>query len=290
MLWDGTKFLTEKLVGAIIGQALKLLFVTLTFMLAINGFLALMVRPFDSFIDQTIYTLFTIFLHWLLCQNGPALATALLTGTPQLSMAEGLRTAASMAGAAVAGGVAVKGAASFTAKRGVEGKAALDQATGAAGAAKADGQQGFGQFKAATRSFGDSAKETFKSGAHGLAKSLTNGSSTGGGGTTSGGVNRFSSLESRNTPRDDGKRKTSSEFAQENKAKGAERYAQYKEQVKAGEQAAINHQRSYIDRQRQGNPQESTKAYEGGMPLGQDSQKRNIDPITPPGGNHDKSS
>ncbi|WP_230754832.1 hypothetical protein [Teretinema zuelzerae] len=102
MLWDGTKFLTEKLVGAIVRQALKLLFVTLTFMLAINGFLALMVRPFDNFIDQTIYTLFTIFLHWLLCQNGPALATALLTGTPQLSMAEGLRTAASMAGAAAA--------------------------------------------------------------------------------------------------------------------------------------------------------------------------------------------
>ena len=247
MLWDGTKFLTEKLVGAIIGQALKLLFVTLTFMLAINGFLALMVRPFDNMIDQMIYTLFTIFLHWLLCQNGPALATALLTGTPQLSMAEGLRTAASMGAAAMAGGAAAKGAASFTAKRATEGKAAFDQAKGAAGEAKKDsaaqgqgkGTQLMAGLKAAGQSLGDSAKETVKSGAHGLAKSLTNGKGGGsGGGSGSGGANRFSTLEARNKPKEDGNRKTGSEFAQENKAKGAERYQQHKQQKQANETAS----------------------------------------------------
>ena len=73
MLWDGTKFLTEKLVGAIVGQALKLLFITLAFMLTINGFLALMVREFDGHIDQAIYTLFTVFFYWMLCQHGQLL-------------------------------------------------------------------------------------------------------------------------------------------------------------------------------------------------------------------------
>lgn len=294
MLWDGTKFLTEKLVGAIIGQALKLLFVTLTFMLAINGFLALMVRPFDNMIDQMIYTLFTIFLHWLLCQNGPALATALLTGTPQLSMAEGLRTAASMGAAAMAGGAAAKGAASFTAKRATEGKAAFDQAKGAAGEAKKDsaaqgqgkGTQLMAGLKAAGQSLGDSAKETVKSGAHGLAKSLTNGKGGGsGGGSGSGGANRFSTLEARNKPKEDGNRKTGSEFAQENKAKGAERYQQHKQQKQANETASWKASISNNPK-----PQESAKRYDGGTPLGQQTPQRNTTPLPPTGGNNGKSS
>ncbi|MCD1653524.1 type IV secretion system protein [Treponema zuelzerae] len=284
MLWDGTKFLTEKLVGAIVGQALKLLFVTLTFMLAINGFLALMVRPFDNFIDQTIYTLFTIFLHWLLCQNGPALATALLTGTPQLSMAEGLRTAASMAGAAAAGGAAVKGAASAGVKTAVQGKAAVDQAVGAGKAAAADGKGKLGSIAAGARSMGDSAKESVKSGVHGLAKSLTNGK--GGGGNNSGGGNRFSSLEARNKPKEDGNRKTSGEFAQENKAKGAERYAQHKQETKNAESSAWKAQIGGMQKP----VQQDTKKYDGGTPLGQQSPQRTTPPTPPSGGNNGKSS
>ncbi len=305
MLWDGTKFLTEKLVGAIVGQALKLLFVTLTFMLAINGFLALMVRPFDSFIDQTIYTLFIIFLHWFLCQNGPALATALLTGTPQLSMAEGLRTAASMGAAAMAGGAAAKGAASFTAKRATEGKAAFDQAKGAAGEAKKDsasqgqgkGAQFMAGLKAAGQSLGDSAKESVKAGAHGLAKSLTNGKSSGSGSGQFGGANRFSSLEARNTPHQAtnkdgspndkaGMRKTGGEFSKENQAKGAERYQQHKQQKQANETASWKASISNNPK-----PQESAKRYEGGTPLGQQTPQRNTTPPTnTSGGDNDKSS
>ncbi len=292
MLWDGTKFLTEKLVGAIIGQAVKLLFVTLTFMLAINGFLALMVRPFNGFIDQMIYTLFTIFLHWLLCQNGPALATALLTGTPQLSMAEGIRTAASMAATAVAGGAAVKAATAAGVKTAVQGKAAADQAKGASNAAKADaaksgmskGAQRSAGFKAGMQSLGISAKETVKCGVHGLAKSLTNGK-PGGAGQTGGG-NRFSSLEARNKPKEDGYRKTSKEFAQENREKGAERYEQIKQQAQAREQAGWKSQIGENSKPMQPEP----KRYDGGTPLGQQSQQRNITPLPPTGGTNGKPS
>ena len=125
-------------------------------MLTINGFLALMVREFDGHIDQAIYTLFTVFFYWMLCQHGPALATALLTGTPQLSMAEGLQTAGSMAGAAVAGAAGVKAVASGAVKTGTQAKSAINKAQGAAQAAKESGKS---QAGAVMGSLAGSAKD-----------------------------------------------------------------------------------------------------------------------------------
>jgi len=276
MLWDGTKFLTEKLVGAIVGQALKLLFITLAFMLTINGFLALMVREFDGHIDQAIYTIFTIFFYWMLCQHGPALATALLTGTPQLSMAEGLQTAGSMAGAAVAGAAGVKAVASGAAKTGTQAKSAFNKAQGAVQASLEDtkgqtrGSRVSSAAGAAVRSVGDSAKDSIKSGMHGLAQSLTRGKGSTGSGSGEGGKNRWSTLQSRNTPNEDGTRKTHQEFAQENRAKGAERYAQWKQQGKEKE-AAVHKQRI----RNAPRPDESPKRYDGGTPLGQNIPQRN---------------
>ncbi len=295
MLWDGTKFLTEKLVGAIVGQALKLLFVTLCFMLAINGFLTLMVRPFDSHIDQMIYTMFTVFFYWLLCLHGPALATALLTGTPQLSMGEGMATAAAMGGAAIAAAKGVQSTASAAVKTGVQAKSAGDKAFGSAGAAKADGKRVGGMIAAGARSLGDSAKDSVKSGVHGLAQSLTKGKGGGAGGGSSGGgssgKNRWSTLQARNDPKADGNRKTSKEFGQENRAKGAERYQQDKHEAKGKEVASWKAGISNNSK-----PAESAKRYEGGTPLGQNIPKRTPGPASstttekPSGGNSGKSS
>ena len=175
VLWDGSKFMTEKLVGAILGQAVKLLFITLAMMITINGYLALMVREFDGFFDQAIYTCFISFFYLLICQHAPALATALLSGTPQLSMGEGLATAGTMA----AGGVlTAKGAIaglSGGAKAAVKAKSGIDKARGAAQAAAADGKGGLGQLAAAGGSIKDSAVDSLKSGATRLSQSLTGG-------------------------------------------------------------------------------------------------------------------
>ena len=282
MLWDGSKFLTEKLVGAIVGFSIKMLFVTIALMLTINGYLALMVRPFDSFIDQAIYTVFVSLFYMMICQNGPALAVSLLTGSPQMSLMEGVAAAGTFAAAGVAGAAGAKAAASGAAKTAVRGKSAADKAIGAGGAALGDTK---GQTKgsriaavagAASKSLGDSAKESVKSGVHGLAQSLTKGKVGGGGtaGGASGGKNRWSTLEARNTPKDDGNRKTSKEFGQENRAKGAERYAGYKAQAQAKAQADWK-----AGLQNKPKPTESQKRYDGGTPLGSGSSGNRVPSI-----------
>lgn len=284
MLWDGTKFLTEKLVGAIVGQALKLLFITLAFMLTINGFLALMVREFDGHIDQAIYTLFTVFFYWMLCQHGPALATALLTGTPQLSMAEGLQTAGSMAGAAVAGAAGVKAVASGAVKTGTQAKSAINKAQGAAQAAKESGKS---QAGAVMGSLAGSAKDSVKSGMHGLARSLTRGkSSTGGGGASAGSGNqekpeptknlnnRYSTLERRNASNENGNRKTGKEFGAESKQMGYDRYMNNQQaKTETANQKAAADWKAQI--QNKAKPEEEPKRYDGGTPLGQNIPQRN---------------
>lgn len=284
MLWDGTKFLTEKLVGAIVGQALKLLFITLAFMLTINGFLALMVREFDGHIDQAIYTIFTVFFYWMLCQHGPALATALLTGTPQLSMAEGLQTAGSMAGAAAAGAAGVKAVASGAVKTGTQAKSATNKAQGAAKAAKESGKS---QAGAVMGSLAGSAKESVKSGMHGLARSLTRGKNSTGGGGASGGSgnqdkseptknlnNRYSTLERRNASNENGNRKTGKEFGAESKQMGYDRYMNNQQaKTETANQKAAADWKAQI--QNKAKPEEEPKRYDGGTPLGQNIPQRN---------------
>jgi hypothetical protein len=175
MLWDGTKFLTEKLVGAIVGQALKLLFVTLTFMLAINGFLALMVRPFDSFIDQMIYTLFTIFS--LVLVRMPALATSLLTVRLNYQCRR-TKTAASMS-AAMAEELprrvplhlrqtGTRARLPSTRRKGIGSQERYS------GSRKEKGTNSW-QDEGSGPIMGDSPKETVKSGAHGLEKAVRTG-------------------------------------------------------------------------------------------------------------------
>lgn len=272
MLWDGTKFLTEKLVGAIVGFTLKLLFVTIAMMLTINGYLALMVRPFDSYVDQVIYTVFVSLFYMMICQNGPALAVSLLTGTPQMSLMEGMQAAGAFAAAGVAGAHSIKAGARTAVKGGVQAKSAIDTAKGASSAAKTDassqgqskGAQIMAGLKAGARSMGQTGKETLQSGLHRLSQSLTASTGKKGGGGITGAKNRYSTLQRRNEANSDGHRKTGAEFAVENRERGAQRYEQQKANDKAKESAAWKASVAHTQPTAR-----SSQKYDGGTPLGQ---------------------
>lgn len=283
MLWDGTKFLTEKLVGALVGFTVKLLFVTIAMMLTINGYLALMVKEFNGFVDQTIYTIFVSLFYMMICQNGPQLAVSLLTGSPQMSLGEGMVAAATLGGAAAVGAKGVKKGVSNTAKTAVKAKSAVDTAKGASAAAKEDSQkegqskgaQRMAGMKAGLQSIGQSGKESLKSGIHRLGASLTAsvGGKSGAMGGNSNAGNRFSTLERRNEANSDGKRKTGKEFAQENKARGAERY----QAQKAAKQKKESDQWKSSVQNTKPSPRSSGR-YDGGTPLGQEAIQRNTTP------------
>lgn len=290
MLWDGTKFLTEKLVSAIIGFTVKMLFVTLALMVTINGYLALMVRPYQGAIDQMIYTVFVSLFYMMICQNGPQLAVSLLTGSPQMSLGEGMAAVGAYAGAAIgakkaasAGKNAVKGAAGSGAKAITQAKSSINKAQGASEAAKADAaKQGMGKkgieaagrkaaFKSSVQSVGDGIKSKF----HSMGASLTKDKKGGGGGGGAGGGkgeagNRFSTLERRNAPNEQGKRKTSKEFAEENKALGAQRYAEQKQKKQENDQRQWKAGLANKPRIPEG-----PKRYDGAQMMGQEAAARN---------------
>lgn len=98
MLWNSTKFITEKFLGAVFGFFIKMLFVSITIMLMFNGMLNLMTREFSGAIDEIIYTLFSCVIYTMLCQSAPQLAVSLLTGTPQMSLMEAMAAAGTLAG------------------------------------------------------------------------------------------------------------------------------------------------------------------------------------------------
>ena len=141
----------------------------------------------------------------------------------------------------------------------------------------------------AAHSMGDSAKDSVKSGLHGLGQSLTKGKGSGSGGggkgnssdskPTDGLTNRFSTIERRNASNEKGNRKTGKEFGAESKQMGAERYSQYKQTKQENATKAWKSQISNNPK-----PTESAKRYDGGTPLGQSTQTRQPEqkPSTPP--------
>lgn len=226
MLWDGSKFLTEKLVGAIVGFVIKMLFVSVAMMLTINGFLSLMVRNYEGAIDQTIYVIFVSIFYMMICQNGPKLAVSLLTGSPQMSLGEGMAAIGAYAGAALAGKMAAVGAVKATratagglAKGYTKAGGALSQAKGASEAAKELGGGRGTQIAAGARSLATSAGMGMRSMAHQLGRSLVSGSPRGGSYGNSG-TNRFSSSAKLNAPNADGHSKTLKEYFAEKKTEG----------------------------------------------------------------------
>jgi hypothetical protein len=218
MLWDGSKFLTEKLIGALLGFFIKMLFCTITMLFTFYGYLAFMTRGFDGTINEVVYVIFISIFYMMLCQSGPQLAVSLLTGTPQMSLMEAAHAVGAYAAAGAAGVTAGKFAAQKTAAGAVLGTGMAAQAAGAASAVRQLGGGRGDQAQAALKSAGSSAAAGVRSAAHGLGRSLLgsgSGGAHGAGGRSpaSGSVNRFSALEEMKMPNADGKSKTLREHA-----------------------------------------------------------------------------
>jgi hypothetical protein len=227
-LWEGSKFMAEKLIGAIVGFFLKLLFCNICIFLVIYGFMSLAnsytLEPFTGAIEQVVILVFVGLLFVFLSKSAAGLAQSLLTGTPSLSAAGAIGAAAG----AIAAGTALASGAGGAAKLagGVAGRVAgrvafggagaISQAAGAAGAVSTLGGGVKKQIGAVISSLGGSAAAGVKVSAGELTRSLIGGRASGGGasgGGTGAGVNRHSQrqmfLAEKNA---DGTKKTFGEY------------------------------------------------------------------------------
>jgi hypothetical protein len=230
-LWDGSKFMAEKFISALLGFFIKLLFCTICIFLMLYGFLSLAKeytqKPFTGLVDQILMIIFVCLLFFYICKSAPGLAQSLLTGSPTLNAAGAIGAAASAVGAAA--GVAGLGARATFAGAGAVSEAR--SASGAAGAAiKEMGGGKAAQIGAGMLAFGKSLAgsglEAAKGAGGDMARSLmsrplfgnTGGGSGGGGGA---GYNRHSAtqkfLQDKNQ---DGTKKTFGEAKQERQEKG----------------------------------------------------------------------
>jgi type IV secretion system protein TrbL len=126
-LWDGTKSFAAKLVTLFTSYFIKIMVMVLCLFWVYSAFIYMGVSIMSSnepvsFLSFS-YFIFTCLLGWVVTQNGPQIAVAILNGTPQLSMGEFLhaagtavasaamakRAAAAGGNAARAGGKAVQG-------------------------------------------------------------------------------------------------------------------------------------------------------------------------------------
>lgn len=175
MLWNSTKFLTEKLVGAIFGFFIKMLFVSIAIMLMFNGLLIMMTMEFSGAIDQLVYTVFTCFLYVSFCQSAPALAISLLTGTPQMSLMELGAAAAAIAGGAygakkVVGAGLSAGAKGTTSLGGGMLKTIGSSVQGAKNAARTSSESGAGTFRTTMAAIGGGTLAGAASAGHSMLK------------------------------------------------------------------------------------------------------------------------
>lgn len=104
LLFDGTKDIPQKLISTILNQAVKLAMITMmmTFTIYVQTTLSIRLLSNSGNFNLSVmaYFLFSLLLCYILCAHAPQLAQALLSGQPQLSMGEFVRSA----GAAVAFG------------------------------------------------------------------------------------------------------------------------------------------------------------------------------------------
>jgi len=239
-IWEGSKFMSEKYIGAIIGFFIKLLFCSIAICLMIYGFTCMffIISAKDGFsgtADQIIYIVFGCLLFFYICKSAPGIAQSLLTGTPSLSATGAISAAggalaaagATMGAAKAAGGMA-KSVAGGMAKAGLQAHGALSEAGAAAGAAKTLGGSGMQQAGAFMSSLAGSAKDSISAKGLGLARSIMGGGSSGGGSGSGGGSNPHSWNDSftKGTNKN-GEQKTYGEHIQERKAEGRERGLAY---------------------------------------------------------------
>jgi type IV secretion system protein TrbL len=225
MLWDGTKFLTEKLVGALVGFFFKMLFLTICILMMFYGFLELTLQPYDGTVSMMVYYIFSALFYMMITQNGPKLAVSLLTGTPQMSAMELAQAGAVYGGAALLGKKAA-GAAAGAGARGV--LAAAGTAARAKGAAAAAGELGADkkqQKQAYNASVRSSVADGVKARVSNVGRSLIGGGASGGiggGGGTTRGYNRFSQTERFKQPNEKGQNVTVKEHLQNQAVMGKE--------------------------------------------------------------------
>jgi type IV secretory pathway TrbL component len=200
-IWEGSKFMSEKFIGAIVGFFMKLLFCNIAIFLLLYGFISMFYiineQKFNGEPGQIAFIIFTCLLFFYICKSAPGIAQSLLTGTPSLS--------ASGAISAVGGAVAAAGATMGLAKSagGLASKAAgavagggakaigstagsLIEANAAGKAVEELGGTEKQQRGAFWSSIGNDVGDSFKGGALGLARSLIggkDGGSSGGGGS-----------------------------------------------------------------------------------------------------------
>jgi hypothetical protein len=98
-LWDGTKFIAEKYIGAMLGFFMKLLFCTICIFLMLYVFTSLSSEytktGFTGEIEQMATVFFTCLLTFYISKSAPALAQGLLSGSASLTGAGAIGMVAS---------------------------------------------------------------------------------------------------------------------------------------------------------------------------------------------------
>jgi type IV secretory pathway TrbL component len=207
-IWEGSKFMSEKFIGAVVGFFMKMLFCNIAIFLLLYGFISLYYSysgsgGFQGKADQIIFIVFSCLLFFYICKSAPGIAQSLLTGTPSLSASGAISAATGAVAAAGAtmgmakkvggavGGTVVGGAA-----KGVFGFAgsmkeanaaqtsAMEAVAQAGGSTDMIKQAGNNAFRS---SLANDVGDSFKSGALGLTRSLLSGGKGGPSGSAGGG-------------------------------------------------------------------------------------------------------
>jgi hypothetical protein len=172
-IWEPSKFMAEKYIGALVGFFIKLLLCNIAIFLLIYGFVSLFKvigdTGFVGTIDQIIFIFFICLMYLYICKSAPGIAQSLLTGSPSLNAAGAI--------SAVAGAAA---GAAFVANQGRKAAGtAVGTVVGGVGAFKGAGAAGLASKQAGGSywgAFGDSLKgsvgDNIKAGALGLTRSL----------------------------------------------------------------------------------------------------------------------
>lgn len=213
LLFDGLKDMAMKLLPSLLAQAVKLSMITICMYFCCYTFLDLARKtiadtaPFG--ITTFAYIVFTVLLTFALCTNAPKLASALLTGQPQMSMGEFVQAAGAIAGGAA---VAAKGVELGRQAVGVGARAGANMLGGAAamvggaeGGIEQAEKEGKGAFGKGMYAMGGVLNAGVTRGINKARSGLQNaanykgkGSGGGMGGSGGGGTNRFGSNDQGN--------------------------------------------------------------------------------------------
>jgi|GEM_PF-1046353 len=162
MLWDGLKDMANKILPAMLAQAVKLTMITMCMLFAVWCYYQM---GTDTIINGDIdmstvgYIFFTCVLTFMLTQSAPKLASTLLTGQPQMSMGEFVAAAGTIAAGANAGYRAAQFADKYAPAAARAGMNRLGDAAAIVGAGHAASEAAGGGLRGAAASFAGGAAE-----------------------------------------------------------------------------------------------------------------------------------